>query len=603
MSLTQEEKAIIEYGREQGKTKEQSLAALGEYRSQVKTAGKKQGLISRIGSDIGEDFRGIGEDALNQFDKAGENIVNLGQEDNRSFGQKAISIGSEAFKRGGRFIGNTLLGGAKMFTTPEFEKSVGDVATNIGVSVAESRPAQVILGEYQKLSPEMQRGVREALGFAEGGAELIGAGKVTSGIRGGLELAGEAGKKVAPEVKRFVSGFKDTAGNVIDSTGKIVQPATDIASGFGRQATDFAKRTARGAQETAEQSRAIKQLPQSEANLVRTGANERVIGVIKQAPPEETSIYKELVQQARKKELDPTPNTAQPKVIAGREFMKPINHLIEQKNKIGSQLGELRKRLSDKKTINTNPQFRNFATYLREDLGLQIKEGKIKQGTGSIAQSDIKEIQKIYDELNSKTFASQKEIDEFLQRTFKEYDLRQAREKTFSDDVSTVAERARSEIRQAMPDDYNALAKQYAEILKPLQDTVKLLGYKGSLDDLTTKQLKAAEVALRVLGNAADRPQSVIDNVLQKAGDFGYESNVDLNRLIYVTDQLEDIYDITPSRGFSGSTARGIGQNSDIKALGDAATLNIGGLFDKITSSRASREEIKETFEAFINSL
>ena len=68
-----------------------------------------------------------------------------------------------------------------------------------------------------------------------------------------------------------------------------------------------------------------------------------------------------------------------------------------------------------------------------------------------------------------------------------------------------------------MPKEYTTLSTQYASIMKPLQEVVKTLGYKGDIDKLTTKELKAAEVALRVLGNAADRPQSMIDNVLEAA--------------------------------------------------------------------------------------
>ena len=461
----------------------------------------------------------------------------------------------------------------------------------------ETDTAKDVIGYLDRVNQDnrgLPADILEILGTATG-VKLLQAP-----FRGVKTATRSAGRSLSDYFKPTVDDIPPPPGG---NSGGVIGGILDTGAGVAQQGTEFVTRTVRGARDTAERSRRIANLPEPEAKLIRTGADETVINVIKQAPAEEASIYKKLVDQAKAKELDPTPNTPQPKQIAGQEFLKPVTHLLERRNAVGGALGDIRKKLSTSKTINTNPFFKNFDNYLREDLGLEINsKGQIRQGVGRIADSDISEIQKIYSELRSKTFASQKEIDEFLQRTFKEYDLRQAREQTFSDDVTRVAERARAEMRIALPDEYNVLSTQYAEIMKPISDMAKLLGYKGDLSKLTAKELKAGEVALRMLGNAADRPQSVINDVIRVAKDQGYESNIDLNRLIYITDQLEDLYDITPSRGFSGSTSRGVDQ-SGIGTLGDAATLNIGGLFNRAMSSRATREEVKEAFETFINSL
>jgi len=378
---------------------------------------------------------------------------------------------------------------------------------------------------------------------------------------------------------------------------------TDTVTGAFEQVKDFAGRTVRSAQDSAEQSRRLGELPKEEATLIRKGADERVVNVIKQAPPEEVAVYKELMGQAKRKEIDPTPNTAQPKQIAGREFLKPVEHIIKARQGAGARLGEIRKNLTDTKNVNTNPAFRNFHQNLKSKYGVQFdKQGNIIKGKGILPDKDIVQVQKLYNELRSKTVTSQKDIDEFLRRSLEEYDITQQREKAFSSLVSEVAESARTEMRQLMPDDYNRAATQYAQYSKPIEETAKLLGYKGNMNNVTVKDLKAGEVALRMLGNAADRPQSVIDEVLRVAKEAGYESKVDLNRLIYVTDQLEDLYDITPTRGFSGSATRGIDQSA-AGAIGDVATFNVGGLFNKVAGSQATRQEVKEAFEAYINSL
>lgn len=380
-------------------------------------------------------------------------------------------------------------------------------------------------------------------------------------------------------------------------------PVTDAVTGFATQVKDFSSRTIKSAQDTAEQSRRIAEMPESRGTLVRYGADERVINVIDQASPSEVKVYRELVEQAKRKEIDPTPNTAQPKQIAGREFLKPVEHIIEARNGAGARLGKFREGLSSAKNVNTNPAFRNFHQNLKDKYGLQFDtSGKIIKGKGILPDKDIAQVQKLYDELRSKTITSQRDIDEFLRRSLEEFDITQQREKAFSSMVSEIAESARYEMRQLMPDGYNRAATQYAQLSKPLEETAKLLGYKGKVADITAKDLKAGEVALRILGNAADRPQSVIDEVLRVAKENGYTSEIDLNRLIYVTDQLEDLYDITPSRGFSGSTARGIDQSS-AGAAADFATMNLGSLYDRVMTSQATRQEVQSAFEDYLKYL
>jgi hypothetical protein len=280
-----------------------------------------------------------------------------------------------------------------------------------------------------------------------------------------------------------------------------------------------------------------------------------------------------------------------------------VDYIIKTRKAVGAKLGNLRTQLSGKKDINTNSAFRSFHTYLKNDFQVQFdKQGQIIPGTGKLARGDVGEIQNLYDELRSKTFASQRDIDEFLQRSFKDYDLKQAREKTFSDDVSRIAGRARQDMRQLMPEQYNVLSTEYAKLSTPLTDIIKLLGYKGDLDALTAKDLKAGEVGLRVLGNASDRPQSIIDEIVRVASDNGYKSDVNLNNIIALTDQLEGLYDITMPRSFSGQVTSGMDNSNALGAMGDAATMNIGGLYNRAAQSRASQVEIQEAFDAFLKS-
>ena len=371
--------------------------------------------------------------------------------------------------------------------------------------------------------------------------------------------------------------------------------------GIGQQVGDFARRTVTEAQDVARRNQELSALPEPEANIRRAVADDRVIDLVNTMTPEELLVTQRLVDQAKLKQRDITPNTQHPKVIAGEELLKPVDYIITTRKQVGADLGELRKQLDATKNINTNSAFRNFHQYLKSNYSVQFDtQGNIIPGAGTLARSDVPEIQKLYDELRGKTITSQRDIDQFLQRSLKDFDLRQAREQTFSDDVPRIAEQARRDMRQLMPEQYNALSTQYAQLSKPLTDMVKLLGYKGDLDALTAKDLKAGEVGMRILGNAADRPQSVIDDVVNTASANGYSSNVNLNNIITIADQLESLYDITPSRSLQGQVSGAIEGSNAIGAMGDAATMNIGGLYNRAMQSRASQQEIRDAFDAYI---
>ena len=374
-------------------------------------------------------------------------------------------------------------------------------------------------------------------------------------------------------------------------------------SGIGTQIKDFAGRTVQEAQDVAAKEQRLSTLPEPEAKIRRVVSDERVIDLIDNMTPEERAVTQRLVDQAKLKQGDITTNTAHPKTIVGEEMLKPVEHIINTRKSVGAKLGEVRTQLSDAKNINTNNAFRSFHQYLKDSYGVKFdKKGNIVPGSGTMAASDVKLVQGMYDELRRGTFMSQKQIDQWLQRTYKDYDLVPAANKTFTDDVTRIAERARQDMGQLMPSQYNALRTRYAELSKPLKDFVDLLQYKGSLDDITAKNLKSGEIGMRVLGNAADRPQSVIDAIVKSAKDYGYDSTVDINRVIAMADQLEGLYDITMPRSFAGQTSRGIDQSQAVGALSDAASMNVGGLYNRAMQSRATQAEIQQAFDDYLKS-
>lgn len=559
-------------------------------------------VLRDIPGDVVDTFKGV----IDAGREGGENFAEAFSTPDLSVGQRVAGAIVSPFSALANAGGEVLKGGMKVFTTDEFEEQTNKALAEVGQAAMNSQMGQKAREYYDSLDEQQKFTLTNIIAPT--------ANVMTAGVAPGVGKAAFDTAKTA-----LKQGFKSTARETVKRTPReaaeaviksanpvaeaVSSPVVDTLKGAGTQIKDFAKRTALEAQDTAKQSKRLAEMPEPKANLIKNGADERIVNVVENSTPEEIPLYRELIEQAKLKEADPTPNTAQPKVIAGREFLKPVDFIIKQRNTVGTDLGQIRKGLSTTKNIDTNPAFRAFHQYLKDDFKVQFdKEGKIIPEVGTLATGDVPQIQKLYDQLKSDKLNSQAELDQWLQRSLKDFDLVQKREQTFSDEVTRIAGRARQEIGELMPAEYNQLRTEYAQLSKPLNDFVKLIGYKGDLDKLTTKDLKTGEVALRVLGNAADRPQSVIDDVLNTATDNGYTSTVDLNRLIYITDQLEDLYDITPTRGFSGSATRGINQSSAGTAA-DVATFNVGNLFDRAMSSRATQKEIQESFEAYIKHL
>jgi hypothetical protein len=561
-------------------------------------------VLSDIPGDVVDTFKGV----IGSGRRGSEKFAEAFTKEGLSIPQRIAGATVAPFSALVNAGGEVLKGGAKLLTTEEFEKNLSGAVGEAGQAVFETPFVQDLVKMYEGL-PESEKYTLSSIIAPMANVMTAGGGGVVAkpvmeGVKSGLKTALKTTLKTGTRETTKRTASEAAEAIVRAANPEVANPVVDTIRGAGQQVADFAKRTVSEAQDTAAQSRRLAEMPEPKASLIRKGADERIVNVMEGATPEEVKVYRELIDQAKKKEADPTPNTPQPKVIAGREFLKPVEYVINERKSVGKSLGEYRKNLDTKKTIDTNPAFRAFHDYLKNNFKVKFdKDGQIIANTGTLASSDVQLIQKIYNQLRSDKKNSQAELDQWLQRTYKDYDLVQAREKTFSEEVPRIAEFARSEVRKLMPEDYNQLATEYARMSRPLNEFVKLLGYKGNLDDLTAKELKTGEVALRVLGNAADRPQSIIDDILDTATERGYQSNVDLNRLIYITDQLEDLYDITPSRGFSGSATRGINQSDAAGVIGEAATLNLGGLFNRAMGSRATQKEIQTAFEAYVKYL
>lgn len=559
--------------------------------------------LKDVPSDIVETGKGIGAQLGGIYGQSKAII----QDQNFTPAQKVMGVFGKFAGGVSGAIGEGVIGAGKLALSPASEAQIKGITQSVAQGVAQTDAAKAVIHWYDSLNKNDKLFVDSVGGVASFISDVFAPGVTKLAIKPvvtGVKTAGEATmQSVKTAGEATVQGVKTAVSPIIQGANTVVSNAPDIAKGLGTQVKDFGQRVVTGAIDTAAESRRLATLPAPEANLIRSGVDEAAVKLMKESTPAEQTIYKDLVAKAKTS----TGNllAEQPKVVVGQEFMKPVSHLLDVRDVVGKKLGDVRKGLSNA-PMDVTAQFKKFQGYL-DNRGITVDSRGKFTGSGNMAPSDLRELQKLYNEIRpdntGKVVRSQKWIDQWNQRTYKEYDLRQAREQTFSNDVTRTVEQARSFFKEALPPVYRTLSTQYSEVMKPIEDVVNLLGYKGDITKLSAKEIKAAEVAMRIIGNASDRPQAVIDSVINTANKYGYTSDVNLKKVVLFADALEGVYpNITPKRGFTGSVTRGVNQ-SGVGVAADLMTGNVKGVLGQALNSTASQKEIQQALDKFLGSL
>ena len=134
-----------------------------------------------------------------------------------------------------------------------------------------------------------------------------------------------------------------------------------------------------------------------------------------------------------------------------------------------------------------------------------------------------------------------------------------------------MAEQFRSILAKGISNkDYIKYSKEYADVMNKLTNFIKYTGHKGDLEKLTASELRIAEIAQRVLGNASARPQEVLDDIVSLADKSSKKGIAkDLLDSIRFSDLMEDFYGIQQTRSLAGQVARGN------KAAGESITESV----------------------------
>lgn len=165
MALTEQEKQIVEFGKNENKSREEILDALEGFR----TAQRGQTRIRETVEDIRET---VGE-VVGQFRVAGEKIVETATAKDLDILEKTLGIGAEVFRRGSRVFGETVIGIGKVLLPQSIEDKISGIVGEVGQFIGEQPITQDLISRYNALGPEERRNVDNVLGFAEGLADIF----------------------------------------------------------------------------------------------------------------------------------------------------------------------------------------------------------------------------------------------------------------------------------------------------------------------------------------------------------------------------------------------------------------------------------------------
>lgn len=454
-------------------------------------------------------------------------------------------------------IGKT--GAAAVQSATEFLNSETGKA---GIEIA--RQGVEAYNQWKEANPRLAKNFESAVNVASifpaeriVGVSLKAAGQgVEQALKTGAKTFGAAGR--ATEAAK--TAVTTTAKGIAEAAP--VRAATEIAEQAGAAVKRGAERLVKGAQEKA----ATRLLSPAERTVKRVGVAEDVVERIKTASTSTRESLGEMVTMA-KDAMTNIRSKARPIQVAGQELVDVAAYVSKQMKETGKRLGAIKNRLKGVKA--EIPSIKESLQADLDDLGVSIsKTGKLV--TDAPIEDDVLEV---LSDLH-KFLGKEGPIDAVNLDRLRSY-LRKSFSKTgvpLQGRAQGIVEKYRSllldELDKIDPE-YGKFAREYAEQRLSLEDFTKLLQYKGNLENITKKGLRAGEVAQRILGNAADRPQSILDALLEQARKAGYTSEKNVDDLIRFADELEAMLGTTQTRSLGGQVQRATeGVLSKIPAVG-----------------------------------
>lgn len=411
-------------------------------------------------------------------------------------------------------------------------------------------------------------------------AQGVGAGATGGAMYGGGQAMEEGGD--IGDIAKGTAAGAAIGGIAGGAVPLVAQGATKLIKGVGGKVAEIPGKV-------VSKVEAMNQ-PEHIKKAISTGVDENIVDFVRTAGPKEKSLFSKMVDIAETagKDLRSRERAIQ---VPGKEISEGYaGHLIKTKDLGTTQTNRVINSLDNNTPVDVSNVFYTFLNDLK-DRGIQVaktRKGIQLTSKGSIPEGDMSAFKLMYDMLapddNGQVLRTYRGLHTARQRIFKELNLAKVRQQPFSDDVGAYADHFRAlladPIDTATKGKYRVAQRTTADAMTALRDFSQLLGYKGDIEKITTKDLKSGETFMRVFGNASDRPLGVLDNVIQTAEKYGYKGKTNVYDLLRMADILENAYGTAQTRSLRGQVGRGAldAVSEATGAATEAAQGNVFGL-------------------------
>lgn len=575
--LSPEEKQIAEFGKAQGKSKEEVLSALTKFRaSKVAEQPVETGYsLKEAGGDIAETFQEVGQGLV----KTGEDIVTRDiRKPDETTTERIVGTGADVFKGIASTVGNIFKGGAKLASTQGFEDTTKKTIEDIGNAIGDTQYAKDIMATYEGLAPETKTQVDNALGYLEGLATIVTAGQAKN-------ILSNIFKQAEKQVIRGATATGDVLTTAGTATKEAIQGAIPkTAVGVTQIAKEQLERVPRAlgkgvdaVKEAQERAMRIQQSAPKVQKAIKAGVDERVINTIAQADEPTRQAYKEMVDIAGETSTSLKPKQ-QPSIVAGKVAETTFDVLEKERKRIGKELGDEVANLPKGTVVNMAPSMRQVENVLAENGVTITDEGVSFAGKYTKAQrARINELVEIVNELPEQMTAKQvRDMDNLLSQLQRESRMEGLQDiivevngepknlfQVFRESYTNQLENINPRIRE--------LNRQYRDakvLIDDLEDTIFKTGKYESIKGVDQAEFAKTNLR-RIMGDAQSSPQyaEILAKMDAQARKLGY-SGARADDLIYFAEELRKIYpDTIPKGGFQGGIATGIGGSKVMQLL------------------------------------
>jgi hypothetical protein len=349
--------------------------------------------------------------------------------------------------------------------------------------------------------------------------------------------------------------------------------------------------------------------------LLRQGIDDKSVAIVQSMTPEDKAAAKRMVSVA-KRAGDADDVIARPQEVVGETFMRRAKDAERLNTEAGKQIDDIARTKLSGKQVDYTPAYDDFVSKLERhgiDVDALASAEKSDDVANAFRGSDFEDLP-----------TAQRTIKTVLNRVkdgnVDGYNLH--RTKRFIDNQVTYgknaegltgdAERLLKGLRRGIDEvldtalpEYNAVNTQYRDTIEAIDEVRRLIG-KEYIGAGNIQNLRAGEVMNRLLGNASAKPLSALQNLENVNRKYGVKYADNVIKQIKFADLLDDVYELHPTRGFTGQTARGVEQAATnflgrIRQSG-LISASIDTAADTLQSVRGvSPEGAQKALEAFLD--